>query len=73
MKKVTNVPVAPPRPSCLPLSYLADRMRNLLKSSAVSLDTRTDDEAYVILHDTKLLENKLGVKPEEPEEGGNDL
>ena len=47
-------------------------MRNLLKS-AVSLDTRTDDEAYVILHDTKLLENKLGVKPEEPEEGGNDL
>jgi len=43
------------------LSHLSDRMRNLLKSSGVAFDIKTNDEAYIILHAINLLENKLGV------------
>ena len=46
------------------LSYLSERMRNLLKSSGVDFDIKTNDEAYVILHAINLLESKLGVKKE---------
>jgi NtrC-family two-component system sensor histidine kinase KinB len=46
------------------LGYLSERMRNLLKSSGVDFDIKTNDEAYVILHAINLLENKLGVKKE---------
>jgi NtrC-family two-component system sensor histidine kinase KinB len=46
------------------LSYLSERMRNLLKSSGVVFDIKTNDEAYTILHAINLLENKLGVKKE---------
>jgi NtrC-family two-component system sensor histidine kinase KinB len=46
------------------LSYLSERMRNLLKSSGVVFDIKTNDEAYTILQAINLLENKLGVKKE---------
>jgi two-component system, NtrC family, sensor histidine kinase KinB len=46
------------------VSYLSQRMRDLLKSSGIALDIQTNDEAYVMLHAINLLENKLGVKGE---------
>ena len=46
------------------LGYLSERMKNLLKSSGIDFDMKTNDEAYVILHAINLLENKLGVKKE---------
>jgi hypothetical protein len=50
------------------LSYLADKMRNLLKGGGIAFDIKTDDEAYVLLHGLDLLENKLGVKGMEAQE-----
>ncbi len=47
------------------LSYLSERMRNLLKNSGVAFDIKTNDEAYIILQAINLLENKLGVKKED--------
>jgi two-component system, NtrC family, sensor histidine kinase KinB len=46
------------------LSYLSDRMKNLLKNAGITFDMRTNDEAYNILHSINLLETKLGVKKE---------
>jgi len=46
------------------LSYLSDRMKNLLKNVGVTFDIKTNDEAYNILHAINLLESKLGVKKE---------
>ncbi|MGD1152966.1 MAG: hypothetical protein ABR911_08865 [Syntrophales bacterium] len=46
------------------LSYLSEKMKNLLKSSGVAFDIKTNDEAYIMLHAIGLLENKLGVKQE---------
>jgi len=46
------------------LSYLSDRIKNLLKNIGVTFDTKTNDEAYIILQAINLLENKLGVKKE---------
>jgi hypothetical protein len=47
------------------LSYLADKMRNLLKSAGIAFDdTKTKDEAYVMLHAINLLENRLAEKRE---------
>ncbi len=46
------------------LSYLADKMKNLLKSIGVVFDVKTNDEAIVILQAINLLENRLGVKKE---------
>jgi len=40
-------------------------MKNLLKSSGVAFDIKTNDEAYIMLHAIGLLENKLGVKKED--------
>jgi hypothetical protein len=47
------------------ISYLSDRMKDLLKNVGVTFDIQTKDEAYIILHAINLLENKLGVKKEE--------
>ena len=47
------------------LGYLSERMRNLLKSSGVDFDIKTNDEAYTLLHAINLLENKLAVKNKE--------
>jgi len=46
------------------ISYLADRMKILLKSSGITSDIKTNDEAYIILQAINLLENKSGVKKE---------
>ncbi len=46
------------------LSYLSDRMKDLLKNVGVTFDIQTKDEAYIILHAINLLETKLGVKKE---------
>ena len=48
----------------LSLSYLSDRMKNLLKNSGITFDIKTKDEADVILQGINLLENKLGIKQE---------
>jgi two-component system, NtrC family, sensor histidine kinase KinB len=47
------------------LSYLSDRMKNLLKNSGFTFDIKTNDEAYIILQAINLLENKLGIKEED--------
>lgn len=44
------------------ISYLAGRMKELLKKTGIALDIRTDDEAYIILQAINLLENKLNTK-----------
>jgi hypothetical protein len=44
------------------LSYLSDRMKDLLKNIGVASDIKTNDEAYFILHSINLLENELGTK-----------
>ena len=44
------------------ISYLADRMKILLKKSGVTFDIKTNDEAHIILQSINLLENKLGIK-----------
>jgi len=44
------------------ISYLSNRMRELLKKAGIACEIKTDDEAYVILQSINLLENKLGVK-----------
>jgi len=44
------------------LSYLSERMGNLLKNSGIAFDINTNDEAYIILQAINLLENKLDVK-----------
>ena len=44
------------------ISYLSDRMKNLIKESGIAMDIKTNDEAYIILQSINLLENKLGVK-----------
>jgi hypothetical protein len=46
------------------ISYLADKMKNLLKSNGITFDIKTNDEAYIILQAINLLENKSGVKKE---------
>ncbi|OPY71342.1 MAG: hypothetical protein A4E63_01579 [Syntrophorhabdus sp. PtaU1.Bin050] len=46
------------------ISYLSERMRHLLKSSGVTFETKTNDEAQIILQGINLLENKLGAKKE---------
>ncbi len=44
------------------IAYLAERMRALLKKSDIALETKTDDEAFVILQGINLLENRLDQK-----------
>jgi hypothetical protein len=39
-------------------------MKILLKSSGITFDIKTNDEAYIILQAINLLENKSGVKKE---------
>ena len=53
------------------LSYLSERMRNLLKNIGVAFDLNTNDEAYIMLHAIGLLENKLGMKKDETHNAGS--
>lgn len=48
------------------MSYLSNRMRELLKKKGIAFDTKTDDEAYVILQAINLLENELNTKTKIP-------
>jgi len=47
------------------LSYLSNKMKNLLKSIGAAPDEYVNDEAYVLLHGLEVLEDKLGVKNKE--------
>jgi hypothetical protein len=42
-------------------SYLSDRINNMLKKLGIESDTRSNDEALVILHAIDLIENRFGV------------
>jgi hypothetical protein len=44
------------------ISYLSNRMTELLKETGIAVDIKTNDEAYIILQSIKLLEKKLGVE-----------
>jgi hypothetical protein len=44
------------------LSYLAERMRQLLKKAGIESDGCTKDETFTLLHGIELLENKLTMK-----------
>jgi len=46
------------------ISYLSNRMTELLKKTGIACDIITDDETYIILQSIKLLEKKLGVNSE---------
>jgi NtrC-family two-component system sensor histidine kinase KinB len=41
------------------LSYLAGKMKELLKSMGIKIDTQTKDEAFILLNSINLLESKL--------------
>ena len=41
------------------ISYLAGKMRELLKNAGIKIDTKTKDEAFILLQSINLLENKL--------------
>ena len=41
------------------LSYLSDRMKNLLKGTGITTDAKTNDEAYIILNGINLIENRF--------------
>jgi len=47
------------------LSYLANRMKDLLKNIGIKIDTQTKDEAFVLLQSIDLLENKFDKNREE--------
>ncbi|HVN25073.1 MAG TPA: hypothetical protein VMT71_13960 [Syntrophorhabdales bacterium] len=46
------------------MSYLAERMSNLVKKSGVPFEATTNDEADIMLQGIKALEEKLGVNKE---------
>lgn len=47
------------------VTYLANRMKDLLKENGITADIKTNDEAYIILQSIKLLEQKLGFQTDE--------
>ena len=44
------------------ISYLANRMKNLLSNMGIAFEANTKDEAFVLLSAINLLENKFGFK-----------
>jgi two-component system, NtrC family, sensor histidine kinase KinB len=44
------------------LSYLSERMQNLLRSSGLAVSIRTNDEAHIMLQAIDLLEDKLSIE-----------
>jgi len=44
------------------MSYLAGKMKDLLKDTGIKIDTKTNDEALILLHSINLLENKLAAR-----------
>jgi hypothetical protein len=47
------------------ISYLSDKMKQLLKDAGITLDIQSDDETHIILQSINLLENKFSVKEKE--------
>lgn len=47
------------------ISYLAEKMRQLVKKMGITLDSKTDDEFHVILQAINLIENKFGGNDKE--------
>jgi hypothetical protein len=41
------------------ISYLSDKMKDLLKKMGIKLDTQSNDETHIILQSINLIENKL--------------
>ncbi len=52
------------------LSYLSERMKNLLQKTGIAFDVKTTDEADIMLHAINLLENKLGATKQDPSKEG---
>jgi methyl-accepting chemotaxis protein len=52
------------------ISYLAGKMRELLKKMDITLDNKTDDELHVILQAINLIENKYGGENREKHQAG---
>jgi hypothetical protein len=48
------------------LSYLSDKMQELLKSTGIVLDMQSNDETHIILQSINLLQNKFPVTKKEP-------
>lgn len=46
------------------LSYLSDRMKRLITGAGMTVDIKTNDEAFILMHGIGLLENKFGLKSE---------
>ncbi len=44
------------------ISYLSNKMKELLKNTGIKLDMKTSDEAFIILQSINLLDNKFGLK-----------
>ena len=44
------------------ISYLSDKMQDLLKTAGITLDIRSDDETHILLHSINLLKNKFSIK-----------
>jgi len=47
------------------ISYLAEKMRQLLKKLGITLDSKTDDEFHVLLQAINLIENKFAAGKKE--------
>ncbi len=47
------------------ISYLSNKIKELLKNMGISLDTKTNDEVYIILQAINLLENKFTLKKDD--------
>jgi hypothetical protein len=44
------------------ISYLATRMKGLLKGMGIKIDTKTRDEAFILLNSIDLLENRFSAE-----------
>jgi hypothetical protein len=49
------------------IAYLSERMKTLLEESGITLDIKTNDEAFILLQGINLLENKLEMKGDKEE------
>ena len=47
------------------ISYLSERITELLRKAGIASDIKTNDETYIILQSIRLLEKKLGLDSHE--------
>ena len=50
------------------ISYLSNRMKDLLKSNGISHEIETDDELHIMLQSIKMLENKCSLREKKEKE-----